>query len=231
MKKLVLLFFFFGLFNHSQITDISDSDWYRSGNFLLKELAKGKNSDVKGSPYLNNKYENGKIMFSNGNTYSAAIRLNIGNQKFEIQNKNTKEIVELNLDETAKVLLSGRTYSTHSLNINGSRIIALLDECNIEGDYKLYYYAKKNIEIPKKMNTPAPASGFEKSELPEWKDFSSYYISYNGNYYQLPTSHKKMSSMKIFTDIDYKNYRKKNKLNLKDRESLIAFVNYLNNNK
>ena len=71
MKKLVLLFFFFGLFNHSQITDISDSDWYRSGNFLLKELAKGKNSDVKGSPYLNNEYENGKIIFSNGNTYTA----------------------------------------------------------------------------------------------------------------------------------------------------------------
>ena len=95
----------------------------------------------------------------------------------------------MNLDETAKVLLSGRTYSTHSLNINGSRIIALLDECNIEGDYKLYYYAKKNIEIPKKMNTPAPASGFEKSELPEWKDFSSYYISYNGTIinYQLLT--------------------------------------------
>ena len=218
MKKLVLLFFFFGLVSHSQITDISDSDWYRSGNFLLKELAKGKNSDVKGSPYLNNKYENGKIIFSNGNTYSAAIRLNIGNQKFEIQNKKTKEIVELNLDETAKVLLSGR-------------IITLRDECNIKGDFKLYYYAKKNIEVPKKMNTPAPASGTEKSELPEWKDFSSYYISYNGKYYQLPTSHKKMSSMKIFTDIDYKNYRKKNKLNLKDRESLIAFVNYLNNNK
>ena len=37
--------------------------------------------------------------------------------------------------------------------------------------------------------------------------------------------------MKIFTDIDYKNYRKKNKLNLKDRESLIAFVNHLNKNQ
>ena len=63
MKKLVLLFFFFGLVNNSQITDISDSDWFRSGNFLLKELAKGKNSDVKGSPYLNNKYEMEKSFF------------------------------------------------------------------------------------------------------------------------------------------------------------------------
>ena len=75
MKKLVLLFFFFGLVNHSQITDISDSDWFRSGNFLLKELAKGKNSDVKGSPYLNNKYENGEIVFSNGNTFTTDITL------------------------------------------------------------------------------------------------------------------------------------------------------------
>ena len=47
MKKLVLLFFFFGLFNHSQITDISDSDWYRSGNFLLKELAKNPENNSK----------------------------------------------------------------------------------------------------------------------------------------------------------------------------------------
>ena len=80
------------------------------------------------------------------------INLNIGNQKFEIQNKNTKEIVELNLDETAKVLLSGRTYSTHSLNINGSRIIALLDECNIDGDFKLYYYAKITKRVKKTID-------------------------------------------------------------------------------
>ena len=212
---------------NGQITNINDSDWFRSGNFLIKELASTENKDVKGFPYLNKLFEKGEIIFLNGNTYSAEMRLNLGNQKFEILNVSN-QVIEIDLDQTSKARLNEKLYSKHSVTINGNRTIALLEECNVDNEYKLYYYPKKNIVVPKKPNTPAPSSGFEKSEMPEWKSFNAYFLFYKGEYYEIPSSHKKMANLKILKDFNYKTYRKKNKIGLKDRESLIELVNYLN---
>ena len=225
-KALLALVFLCNYLN-GQLTDINDSDWFRSGNFLVKELTSTVNNDIKGTPYLNKTFENGQIIFSNGNSYMAMMRLNIGNQKFEILNTENK-VTEINLDNNTKVLLNNKTYSLHSIKINGVQTIVLLDECNIDFRYKLYYYPKKNVEIPKKPNTPAPSSGFEKSEMPEWKNYSAFYLFFNDKYYEIPNSHKKMANLEILKDFDYKTYRKKNKLNLKDRESLSQLVNHLN---
>ena len=84
-KALLALVFLCNYLN-GQLTDINDSDWFRSGNFLVKELTSTVNNDIKGTPYLNKTFENGQIIFSNGNSYLAMMRLNIGNQKFEILN-------------------------------------------------------------------------------------------------------------------------------------------------
>ena len=162
-KALIALIFICNYLN-GQLTDINDSDWFRSGNFLIKELTSTVNNDIKGTPYLKKNFEDGQIIFSNGNSYLAKMRLNIGNQKFEILNSENK-VTEINLDNNTKVKLNNKTYSIHSIKISGVQTIVLLDECNIENRYKLYYYPKKNVEIPKKPNTPAPSSGFEKSEI------------------------------------------------------------------
>ena len=90
----------------------------------------------------------------------------------------------------------------------------------------LYYYPKKLIEKPNKDGIQAPPTGFTKAPQSKWKDDGSFLIFYNGSTYQLPTSHKKMSDLKIFDQELYKKYRKSNKLNLKKEDNLIELVKY-----
>ena len=42
-------------------------------------------SEAEGSPYLNDEFTKGKIIFNNGNIYDVLTRLNVGTQKFEIK--------------------------------------------------------------------------------------------------------------------------------------------------
>jgi hypothetical protein len=46
--------------------------------------------------------------------------------------------------------------------------------------------------------------------------------------YVVPTSHKKMQALNLIDGKAYKKYRKANKLNLKNEESLKKFITYLN---
>jgi len=133
-----------------QINEIKNSDFYRSGNFLLKELAQNNNLEIEGNPYLNKKFEEGKILFKNGNEYSTLIRLNMGTQKFEIKNSISKEEYEFELDETANIQLNNKKYGIYSLNFEGSVNIMVLEEIIKGNKFSLFYYPKKNIEIPKK---------------------------------------------------------------------------------
>jgi len=223
-----IYFLMIPIISWGQINEINNSDFYRSGNFLLKELAQNNNPEIEGNPYLNKKFEEGKILFKNGNEYSTLIRLNMGTQKFEIKNSISKEEYEFTLDETANIQLNNKKYGIYSLNFEGSVNIMVLEEIKKGNEFSLFYYPKKNIEIPKKRESPAPASGFEKNILPEWKDYSYYIISYRDKHYRVINSHNKFSKLEIFKGFDYKNYRKRNKLNLKSRESLIDLINELN---
>jgi hypothetical protein len=82
--------------------------------------------------------------------------------------------------------------------------------------------------MPKKSGIPAPASGYSKPAKAEWKNNGVYLIFYNNKTYKLPTSHKKMVELNLFDKKEYKKYRKENKLNLKNKESLIRLVTYFN---
>lgn len=212
----------------NQITEINNSDFYRSGNFLLKELAQNSNPDIKGNPYQDKEFKSGKIIFENGNEYSTLIRLNMGTQKFEIKNSANNEEYEFRLDETASIQLDNKNYKIHSLNFEGSVKIMVLEEIVVGKEFSLFYYPKKNIEIPKKRETPAPASGFEKDDLPEWKDYSYFIISCKDKNYRVINSHTKFSKLNLFKNFNYQDYRKRNKLNLKSRESLVDLINELN---
>ena len=93
-------------------------------------------------------------------------------------------------------------------------------------NYSLYIYPNKLIKIPEEKVSTAP--GNVKEKVAQWKDDNKFIIIKNNVGYIIPKSHKKMSDLKLLKSDDYKKFRKKNKLNLKKRESLIKFVDYLN---
>jgi hypothetical protein len=82
--------------------------------------------------------------------------------------------------------------------------------------------------MPEKPNVTAPATGYTKSPSPKWVDNSVFLIFNNNKSYIVPTSHNKMQALNLLNGKAYKKYRKENKLNLQDKESLKSFVTYLN---
>ncbi|MDA9213289.1 hypothetical protein N9475_04595 [Flavobacteriaceae bacterium] len=211
----------------SQLIDLSEDQLLKSGNVFLKKF-NSKNSEIKGNPYLNEKFQKGNILFNNGKRYNALIRLDVANQKFEIKKNLNSEISSIEVDNSVIVTINEDNFKNHSFEIKNKVTNGILKECLITDKYQLYFYPGKAIEMPNKDGIKAPPTGFTKAPQSKWKDASSYLIFHNGKTYLLPTSHKKMVSLRLFDEKLYKKYRKSNKLNLKKEESLIKLVSYFN---
>ena len=227
MKKIILIFtILISQFAISQFGPII-SDLFVEGNVNLYDLTKYDKS-VKGSPYLTNTFESGKIIFKNGKQYDAQIRLNISEQKFEIKNSsNQASAIEINQNVTSNI--ADKIYNLYSFKMNGStNTIGILEDILKLENYGLYYFPQKKVEMPVESGISAPASGYTKTPSPMWKDNSVYLIFHNTKTYVVPTSHKKMRALNLLDAKAYKKYRKANKLNLKNKESLKNFVTYLN---
>ena len=63
MKKLILLLLFIPVISFAQnMTELTEQNLLRGGNiFILDKLKKYDNSEIKGIPYLNKDFQNGKI--------------------------------------------------------------------------------------------------------------------------------------------------------------------------
>lgn len=229
MKKLIVLFtMLISQLAISQFADPVVSDLLVQGNVNLYELTKYDKA-VKGSPYLTSTFKSGKIVFENGKQYNAQIRLNISEQKFEIKNNNSNQASAIDINETVTINIEDKVYNLYSFKFNGSaNTIGILEDILELENYKLYYFPRKKVEMPTETGISAPASGYTKTPSPQWKDNSVYLIFHNNQTYVVPNSHKKMRALNLLDVKAYKKYRKANKLNLKDKESLKNFVTYLN---
>ncbi|MBT7624347.1 MAG: hypothetical protein HN595_07425 [Flavobacteriaceae bacterium] len=229
MKKIILLLICcFCSIGFSQNYDISPDQLLNSGNVLIQRLKKYE-GNAKGNPYTSKDFIKGKLVFDNGKIYKALIRLNLSEQKFEIKKDINSTPSAIKIDQTVKVNIGKASYKLHSFNLGSStNTIGILEECLILDKYSLFYFPQKKLEMPNKSAIPAPTSGYTKPPRPEWRDNSAYLIFYNNKTYKLPTSHKKMMDLGLFDEKLYKKYRKANKLNLKNKESLKGLITYFN---
>ena len=229
MKKIILLLILCisnGVF--SQNYDISPDQLFNSGNVIIQSLMK-YDGNARGNPYQDKDFFEGKLFFDNGKIYKALIRLNVSEQKFEIKKDINSTPSAIKIDQTVKVNIGKASYKLHSFNLGSStNTIGILEECLILDKYSLFYFPQKKLEMPNKTAIPAPTSGYTKPPRPEWRDNSAYLIFYNNKTYKLPTSHKKMMDLGLFDEKLYKKYRKANKLNLKNKESLKGLITYFN---
>jgi hypothetical protein len=228
MKKIILLFtILISQFAVSQFADPT-ANFFINGNVNLYKL-KEYDTKVKGNPYLDEKFKTGEIIFGNGTKYNAQIRLNVSEQKFEIRNNQNKKASAIDIDQTVTIKIENKIYKLFSFKFNKpENTIAILEEISKLESYGLYYFPQKKIEMPIKPNVSAPATGFTKPPSPKWVDNSVFLILNNNKSYIVPSSHKKMQALNLLDGKAYKKYRKANRLNLKNKESLKDFVTYLN---
>ena len=185
-------------------------------------------SKAEGSPYLNDEFTKGKIIFNNGKEYDVFTRLNVGSQKFEIKKNINSPASLIDINESVTVQMNNKNYNLHSINLNNEQILAILEDCVEFENISLYYFPRKVIKMPVETGAAAPTTGFTKVPKPKWADASEFLILKDDNWYAIPNSFKKLLSKNIFDPKLLKKYKKSNKLNIKKKESLIELISYFN---
>jgi hypothetical protein len=234
MKKIIISIFILTIsftYNYGQdygIGSVTTDDLFSGGNVVLRKLMKRDYSEAEGSPYLNEEFTKGKIVFNNGKEYDVLTRLNVGTQKFEIKKNFNSPASLIDINKSVTVQMNNKNYNLHSINLNNEQILAILENCIELENISLYYFPKKVIKMPVETGAAAPTTGFSKTPKPKWAEASEFLILKDNNWYSVPNSFKKLVSMNIFDSKLLKKYKKSNKLNIKKKESLIKMVTYFN---
>ena len=222
-NQIVLFFCFFTLINYSQ--DLIS--FHNSGNFQLIQKLSFYDINIKGTPFIFEEFVSGKIVFESGKNIAGDFRMDLYAHKIQTKNNDGK-IFEISIDNTFELIISGKKYSFHELDLIETNNFVILRECLKLENISLYEFYDKDLKKPLEVTSSAANSGYGKTADPEWVDKSTYIIYYKNKYFEVHKSHKKMIGLKVFDEKDYTKFRKKNKINLKkeeDLKQLIAFFN------
>ena len=245
MKKFIISLFVFTISvpiinaQDSGFGAVNPSDLFSGGNVILRGLMERDyelvllngemiHGNAEGSPFLNDDFTKGKIIFNNGKEYDVLTRLNVGSQKFEIKKNFNSPASLIDINKSVTVQMNNKSYNLHSINLGNEQILAILEDCVELENISLYYFPRKVIKMPVETGAAAPTTGFTKVPKPKWADASEFLILKDNNWYSIPNSFKKLVSMNIFDSKLLKKYKKSNKLNIKKKESLIKMVTYFN---
>ena len=222
-NQIILLFYLFTLTNYSQ--DLIS--FHNSGNFQLIQKLSFYDINIKGTPFIFEDFVTGKIVFESGKNIVGDFRMDLYAHKIQTINNDGK-IFEISIDNTFELIIGGKKYSFHELDLIETNNFVILRECLKLENISLYEFYNKNLKKPIEVTGSAANSGYGKTADPEWVDQSSYIIYYKKEYFEVPKNHKKMIGLNLFDEKEYTKFRKENKINLKkeeDLKQLIAFFN------
>lgn len=222
-NQIILFFFLFTLSNHSQ--DLISV--HNSGNFQLIQKLSFYDINIKGSPFIYEDFVTGQIVFESGKNITGDFRMDLHAHKIQTKNNDGK-IFEISIDSTFELIISGKKYSFHELDLVETNNFIILRECLKLENISLYEFFNKDLKKPIEVTGSAANSGYGKTADPEWVDQSVYIIYYKNKYHEVPKNHKKMIGLKLFNEKTYTKFRKENKINLKKEEDLKQLITFFN---
>jgi len=222
-NQIILFFFLFTLSNQSQ--DLIS--FHNSGNFQLIQKLSFYDINIKGSPFIYEEFVTGQIVFESGKNIVGDFRMDLHAHKIQTKNNDGK-IFEISIDNTFELVVDGKRYSFHELDLVENNSFIILRECLELENISLYEFSNKDLKKPIEVTGSAANSGYGKTADPEWVDQSVYIIYYKNTYYEVPKNHKKMIGLKLFDEKTYTKFRKENKINLKREEDLKQLITFFN---
>lgn len=222
-NQIILFFFLFTLSNQSQ--DLIS--FHNSGNFQLIQKLSFYDINIKGSPFIYEDFVTGKIVFESGKNIVGDFRMDLHAHKIQTKNNDGK-IFEISIDSSFELIISGKKYSFHELDLVETNNFIILRECLKLENISLYEFFNKDLKKPIEVTGSASNSGYGKTADPEWVDQSVYIIYYKNKYHEVPKNHKKMIGLKLFNEKTYTKFRKENKINLKKEEDLKQLITFFN---
>ena len=182
-----------------------------------------KTSDIQGTPYLNDKFEPGKIVTPEDSVFgNIELRYNAFTDNLEFKKgENIFNIASKNIVKKAE--FGGKMFGCRSYEANGGNILYGFFEILTEGKttllarYKIKFMEK---EVAKPYSDAKPAR-FEDME-------KQYFFMSEGNPAKLIPNKKRL--LKIFgtKSDEMETYISRNKLSVKEDDSLIKIINHFN---
>ncbi|WP_460219772.1 hypothetical protein [Psychroserpens sp. MEBiC05023] len=191
-------------------------------------------SDIKGSPYLNEKFQDGQYFLNGKNQGHFYLRYNIYNDQIEIlsdaspqnmQSDNPVYDAFLKTDNS-KVLLDNKTIKSYYYeDENGNSTNSYFIEVN-QTDKHILLLRKRCVLTPaEKAATPNQADRAAKFTI-----YNDYYILDKDKNYPQKIELKKKRFLKAFPKYTsaLKDYIKKEDINLKEEDDLVKVTNFMN---
>ena len=222
-NQIILFFFLVTLSNQSQ--DLIS--FHNSGNFQLIQKLSFYDINIKGTPFIFEDFVTGQIVFESGKNIVGDFRMDLHAHKIQTKNNDGK-IFEISIDNTFELVIDGKRYGFHELDLVETNNFIILRECLKLENISLYEFFNKDLKKPIEVTGSAANSGYGKTADPEWVDQSAYIIYYKNAYYEVPKNHKKMIGLKLFNEKDYTKFRKENKINLKKEKDLKQLITFFN---
>ena len=131
MKKFIISLFIFTISvpiinaQDSGFGAVTPGDLFSGGNVILRGLMERDyelvllngemiHGNAEGSPFLNDDFTKGKIIFNNGKEYDVLTRLNVGSQKFEIKKNLNSPSSIIYINESISIQMNNNMYDLHS---------------------------------------------------------------------------------------------------------------------
>jgi len=233
MKKLLIstLFLFLTITLFSQANRSEFNLGLRQINIEQEQstlgLTKGEYKNLKGSPYVNEKFVLSKIYKGKEVTFNDIhLRYNAFSDEIEIRNS------EINSKITYGALIKN---SKQTIKIfNTTYVFVSYENSNIKGNYFEVLSEQKLFDLYKKTTVkfyqPVEAkTSYDKNKPAEFKHFHTYYlVDKKKSFNELPSNKNKLLKVLSKENKKVKDFAKKNKLNLDKDKDLIRLVSYYN---
>ena len=86
--------------------------------------------------------------------------------------------------------MDGIIYKSHTINLDGQEVIAVLENCIELNNVSLYYFPRKVIKMPVETGgANAPSSGSSSDPKPKWANANEFLINKDGKWYSIPVSY------------------------------------------
>lgn len=192
-----------------------------------------KLSDIKGSPYLNDRFMQGEIIIGEESEGHHNLRYNIYSDQIEVlrednvqnaSSEDPKYDVILKLDKI-KIILDGKTIEPYyHLTDSNKTIKSFFIEVYKNNKYTLLNKKRCVLTPAQKATTPNQADRAARFNI-----YDDYYVLTDSEQYPQKLELKKRTFAKSFPEYSkpLKEYLKKEEINLKKQEDLIKVLDYL----
>ncbi len=207
----------------SQTTNLSSN--IAEDNEILSKYLGGQysntSSNIEGSPFLNEDFQNGMILFD-GRALSTQLRYNVVREEMQVLFKKN----EYSLKEGMDVNIGDKFYQKFEYKRDGKNYQGYFEVLSMAKDDSILLLRKDF----KKIRPGQAAGAMRPAKSPKYVDHSNFYLKVgNSKPFEIHGRRKKfLKSLPEEYQEEVKNFMKENKLSARNQEDLLKVVDYLN---